>query len=86
LLGLLGLAIIGQALTPTTYFTSTDRERVRRIFLAASGDDLESIYYSVVGFNLLDGGVADAGVSIMVGLCALTGIVKIASKFLYVRP
>jgi hypothetical protein len=64
LLGLLSLTIVGQALTPTTYFTQTDRDRVRQIFLAASGDDLESLYYSVIGFNLIDTGVADAAVSL----------------------
>jgi hypothetical protein len=64
LLGLLSLTIIGQALTPTTYFTQADRDRVRQIFLAASGDDLESLYYSVIGFSLIDTGVADAAVSL----------------------
>ena len=63
LLGLLGLAIVCQALTPTTYFTPADRDRLRRIFLAASGDDLETLYYSVVGVNLLDGDASDTSVS-----------------------
>jgi len=59
LLGVLSLSIVGQALTPTTYFSPADRDRLRRIFVAASGDDLETLYYSVAGYNLLDNGVAD---------------------------
>jgi len=66
LLGILSLCIVGQALTPTTYFTPADRDRLRRIFLAASGDDLEALYYSVAGYNLLDGGVGDVAVSIAI--------------------
>ena len=64
LLGILSLTIFGQALTPSTYLTTSDRDRLRKIFLAAAGDDLESVFYGVVGYSLLDSGVADAAVSL----------------------
>ena len=51
---LLSLTIVGQALTPSTYFTPADRERFRRIFLTSAADDLESLYYSVLGISLLE--------------------------------
>jgi oligosaccharyltransferase complex subunit delta (ribophorin II) len=51
---LLSLTIVGQTLTPTTYITPADRDRFRRIFLSSASDDLESIYYSVVGVANLD--------------------------------
>jgi len=54
LIVLLSLTIFGQALTPSTYITPADRERFRRIFLASAADDLESLYYSVVGISLLE--------------------------------
>jgi oligosaccharyltransferase complex subunit delta (ribophorin II) len=54
LLVLLSVLIVGQTLTPATYFTPADRERFRRIFLSTPGDDLESLYYSVVGISYLD--------------------------------
>jgi len=50
---LLSLTIVGQALTPTTYFTPADRERFRHIFVTSAADDLESVYYSVLGSSLL---------------------------------
>jgi len=50
---LLSLTIVGQALTPSTYITPADRERFRRIFLTSAADDLESLYYSVLGISLL---------------------------------
>jgi len=50
---LLSLTIVGQALTPTTYFTPADRERFRRIFQTAAADSLESVYYAVLGSSLL---------------------------------
>lgn len=59
LLVIFGLTVVGQALTPTTYFTPADRERFRRIFLAAPTDDLESLYYSVRGIGYLEDAVAE---------------------------
>jgi len=50
---LLSLTIVGQALTPSTYITPADRERFRRIFLTSAADDLELLYYSVLGISLL---------------------------------
>jgi len=50
---LLSLTIVGQALTPSTYITPADRDRFRRIFLMSAADDLESVYYSVLGMSLL---------------------------------
>lgn len=50
---LLSLTVVGQALTPSTYITPADRERFRRIFMTSAADDLESLYYSVLGTSLL---------------------------------
>ena len=50
---LLSLTVVGQALTPSTYFTPADRDRFRHIFLTSAADDLESLYYSVIGTSLL---------------------------------
>jgi len=50
---LLSLTIVGQALTPITYFTPADRERFRHIFQTSAADSLESVYYAVLGVSLL---------------------------------
>jgi len=50
---LLSLTIVGQALTPSTYITPADRARFRQIFMTSASEDLESLYYSVLGVNLL---------------------------------
>ena len=50
----LALTVLGQALTPATYFTQADRERLRGVFTVPYGDDVELIHYSILGFTLLE--------------------------------
>jgi len=52
----LAVLAVSQALTPSTYFEPADRQRLRAIFAGVNlvGDDIESVYYSILGFNLLE--------------------------------
>jgi len=52
----LALAVVGQALTPTSYFTQSDLDRLKVLFGSVSyaSSDLETIYYSILGFSLLE--------------------------------
>ena len=54
---LLTVAVVGQAQTPSTFFTNVDKERMRSLFRAAKpyGDDLQNMYQSVSGIRLLGG-------------------------------
>ncbi|XP_014676085.1 PREDICTED: dolichyl-diphosphooligosaccharide--protein glycosyltransferase subunit 2-like [Priapulus caudatus] len=52
------LAVVGQALTPTTFFTTNDQARLRAHFLAASPyKDLPTAHYSILGLTLLGAAV-----------------------------
>ncbi|KAI0208719.1 Dolichyl-diphosphooligosaccharide--protein glycosyltransferase subunit 2 [Lamellibrachia satsuma] len=56
---LFALTVVGQALTPSTYFTTVDKERLRTIFLSAEPyqpDNLQAVHYSVLGLALLGAG------------------------------
>ena len=50
------VVVVGQALTPSSYYTPADIERLRALFSAARpyGADIQTIYYSVLGFSLID--------------------------------
>jgi len=52
---LLAVAVVGQALTPSTFFTNVDKERLRTVFntVAPYGSDLESAHYSILGLSLI---------------------------------
>ena len=64
---ILAVAVVGQALTPASYFTPADMERMRGIFAGARpyGSDLESVYYSILGFSLLDDTIPAAKVGLL---------------------
>jgi len=49
----LTLMVLTQALTPTSYYTKDDRRKLKAKFEEGFGSDLESIYYSILGFSLL---------------------------------
>jgi len=51
----LAIGVVGQALTPNSYFTSADVERLRAVFAEAQpyGSDLQALHYSVLGYVLL---------------------------------
>ncbi len=59
------LVVVGQALTPSSYLTQGDVERLRAIFSSTLpyGTDLQSIHYSILGFSLLDDSLQDAQVN-----------------------
>ncbi|XP_064653150.1 dolichyl-diphosphooligosaccharide--protein glycosyltransferase subunit 2-like [Lineus longissimus] len=48
------LTVVGQALTPSSYFTTVDQKRLRSIFEAAQPyTELASAHYSILGLTLL---------------------------------
>ena len=55
ILMLFAVAVVGQALTPSTFFTNVDKERLKTVFKAAKpyGSDMESMHYSILGFSLI---------------------------------
>ena len=62
---LFALTVVGQALTPSTYFTTVDKERLRTIFLSAQPyqtDNLQAVHYSVLGLALLGAGHVEPSV------------------------
>lgn len=57
----LSLAVLSSALTPASYLTSGDKDRLRNVFKASlAQDDLSSVAYSVLGFKLLGEAVPDS--------------------------
>jgi oligosaccharyltransferase complex subunit delta (ribophorin II) len=55
ILVLLAVAVVGQALTPSTFFTNVDKERLRSVFKTVKpyDADLESLHYSVLGSSFM---------------------------------
>lgn len=53
---LLTVAVVGKALTPSTFLTTVDKERLRAVFQdAAPYQDLQSAHYSLQGIKLMGG-------------------------------
>ena len=52
---LFSVAILGQALTPSSFLTTVDKDRLKRVFQSTLGnkDDLPSLHYSILGYKLL---------------------------------
>ena len=51
------MAILGQALTPSSYFSTIEVQRLRQVFentINAKSRDLTSIHFAVMGTKLLD--------------------------------
>lgn len=81
---LFALTVVGQALTPSTYFTTVDKERLRTIFLSAEPyqpDNLQAVHYSVLGLALLGAGHVEPSVSRIVA-----GFIHILNLFLKFFP
>ena len=58
---LLSFVMLGTALTPSSYLSAGDKEKLRSVFKSSLAlDDLPSIAYSVLGFNLLGEMAPDA--------------------------
>ncbi|KAL5014367.1 hypothetical protein ScPMuIL_008637 [Solemya velum] len=54
LLLLFAAAVVGQALTPSTFLTTVDQIRLRAVFESAQPyADVQSAHYSIVGLKLL---------------------------------
>ena len=50
------LAIVGQALTPSSFFSTVDRSRLKAVLdaaVAAKDSDLGSLHYTILGYKLL---------------------------------
>lgn len=55
ILYLFAVAVIGQALTPSTYFTTVDQQRLRTVFETSQPyADVTSAHYSILGLKLLN--------------------------------
>ena len=53
---LLAVAVVGKALTPSTFLTTVDQQRLRSVFEGAVPyQDLQSAHYSILGIKLLGG-------------------------------
>ncbi|PVD32395.1 hypothetical protein C0Q70_07829 [Pomacea canaliculata] len=53
---LMTVAVVGKALTPSTFLTTVDKERLRAVFQdAAPYQDLQSAHYSLQGIKLMGG-------------------------------
>ncbi len=62
MLCVLALFVVGQALTPSSYLTRADLERLRAVFSATlpyGTADMQSIHYSILGFSLLDDSIPE---------------------------
>lgn len=54
MLYLFAVAVVGQALTPSTFLTTVDRERLRSVFESAQPyTDAANAHYSILGLKLL---------------------------------
>lgn len=61
---LFAAAVVGQALTPSTFLTTVDQIRLRSVFEAAHPyTDVQSAHYSILGLKLLGAPVPNAQVS-----------------------
>ncbi|XP_060077704.1 dolichyl-diphosphooligosaccharide--protein glycosyltransferase subunit 2-like isoform X2 [Ylistrum balloti] len=61
ILYLFAVAIVGQALTPSTFLTTVDQKRLTNVFKAAQPyTDAASAHYSILGLKLLGSPVANA--------------------------
>ena len=54
MLFLFAVAVVGQALTPSTFLTTVDRARLKAVFEAAQPyTDSANAHYSILGLKLL---------------------------------
>ncbi|XP_067666474.1 dolichyl-diphosphooligosaccharide--protein glycosyltransferase subunit 2-like isoform X1 [Haliotis asinina] len=58
---LFAVAVVGRALTPSTFLTTVDRQRLKSVFQAAQPfQDAASAHYSILGLKLLDATLPNA--------------------------
>ncbi|XP_062570378.1 dolichyl-diphosphooligosaccharide--protein glycosyltransferase subunit 2-like [Saccostrea cucullata] len=54
ILYLFAVAVVGQALTPSTFLTTIDQERLKKVFQSSTPyTDLPTVHYSILGLKLL---------------------------------
>lgn len=50
----LSLAMLGQALTPSSFFSTVDKQRLSKVFQSSLQDEsLSSLHYAILGYGLL---------------------------------
>ena len=49
----LSLAMLGQALTPSSFFSTVDKQRLKKVFDSSLKEDLTSLHYAILGYKLL---------------------------------
>lgn len=54
ILYLFAVAVVGQALTPSTFLTTIDQDRLKKVFKSSTPyTDLPTVHYSILGLKLL---------------------------------
>lgn len=54
ILYLFAVAVLGQALTPSTFLTTIDQDRLKKVFKSTTPyTDLPTVHYSILGLKLL---------------------------------
>lgn len=54
ILYLFAVAVLGQALTPSTFLTTIDQDRLKKVFKSSTPyTDLPTVHYSILGLKLL---------------------------------
>lgn len=54
ILYLFAVAVVGQALTPSTFLTTIDQDRLKKVFKSSTPyTDLPAVHYSILGLKLL---------------------------------
>ena len=49
----LAMAMLGQALTPSSFFSTVDKQRLTKVFDSSLKEDLPSLHYAILGYKLL---------------------------------
>lgn len=64
IIGVLAIAVVGQALTPSSFLTTLDQNRLKSVFEAAAPyGDTQSAHYSILGLKLLGATIPNAQVN-----------------------
>ena len=81
----LGLSVIGEALTPSSYFSTVDQGRLQAVFEAAQPfGDIPNAHYSIMGLNLLGATIPKSQVSYSV--CSVRLLQDKPPKMVFIDP
>ena len=62
LLVLFSVAMLGQALTPSSFLSTVDKDRLKKVFQTSLGqEDAPSVAYAILGYKLLGETAPNAG-------------------------